>query len=258
MNLEPKKELSVILPVYNGEMIFEKNFRSLHSYLNQNNWDFEIVAVNDGSTDGTLQKLNALQRQYDRVKVVSYEENRGKGYAIKQGSHFLEKSNVVLMDSDLPSTIDLSHLDTLFEKVNTCDVVVASRFHLKAQMKRKWHRQFVSFCHRHIVRIFFPTLMTTDPNVGFKVFTKSCLQKIVPFTNLNHWSWDLQALVCSQDQGYRIEEIPFNWIEEYETTSVRLLKDSISEFSGIWYIKYQQLRGHFQKTKRQEHATSRP
>ncbi|MCH7562965.1 MAG: glycosyltransferase [Gemmatimonadetes bacterium] len=235
-------ELSVIVPVYNEADKLEENVRVLHDHLASTALRFEVIVCIDGSTDESFDIAHALSTSLPSVEVVGYPVNRGRGYAIKYAAEHLRGSRVVYMDSDLPSTIDLSHLDTMLSYLERYDIVIASRFHRDAKVKRKWHRAVVSVVYRMIVSVVFPGFRVTDPDVGFKGFQRDVFDRIVPYTTLNGWSWDLEFLVSADILGYSIEEFPFNWVEHYERTSVGIVRDSFLEFIGLLYIRLKSFR----------------
>lgn len=230
-------ELSVVLPVYNEADKLEKNVRSLHEYLVPSGIKFEIVICNDGSIDDSFRIARKISGELPDVQSIGYEVNRGRGYAIKFCAKYLRGFYIIYMDADLPSTIDLRHLDKMVDYLKHDDIVIASRFHPQANIKRKWHRAFIGIVYRMIVRVVFRGFPVTDPDVGFKGFRRNVYAEVIPYTDLNGWSWDLQFLVNAFNFGFTIKEFPFTWVEDYERSSVNIIKDSFLELTGLIYIK---------------------
>lgn len=230
-------ELSVILPIYNEVDKLEKNIKVLYEYLHTMGINFEIIISNDGSTDRSPQIAKEISGQLKNVYAIGYKINEGRGHAIKYSEKYLNGDLVIFMDIDLPSTIDLSYLDKMYALLKQYDIVIASRFHRDAKIKRKWHRAFVSFVYRIIAKIVFRGFKVTDPDVGFKGFRRNVFREVIKYTNLNGPSWDLQFLVNAFNFGFTIKEFPFNWIENYERTAVNIIKDCLLEFIGLIYIK---------------------
>lgn len=230
-------ELSVILPVFNEADKLEDNVNALYEHLQSIGVEFEIVICNDGSTDksGKIAEIIAGKRR--NVTAVGYDINRGRGYAIKYAEKYLRGQEVIYMDTDLPSTIDLAYLDKMIYCLKANDVVIASRFHPDSKIRRKWHRALVSIVYRSIVKMFFRDFKITDPDVGFKGFRRNVLTEVIKYTDLNRWSWDLQFLVTAFHLGFTLKEFPFDWVENYERTSTNIVKDSIHELAGLIYIK---------------------
>lgn len=230
-------ELSVILPVYNEADKLAKNVRRLHEYLASTGVKFEIVICNDGSIDDSSRIAKQISDELPNVQSIGYKANRGRGYAIKFCATYLRGPFIVYMDVDLPSAIDLRHLDRMVDYLKHDDIVIASRFHPEAKIKRKWHRAIIGIVYRMIVRVVFRDFPVTDPDVGFKGFRRNVFTEIIKYTDLNGWSWDLQFLVNAYNFGFSIREFPFHWTEDYERTSVALFKDALLEFISLVYIK---------------------
>lgn len=230
-------ELSVILPVYNEADKLEKNIKVLYEYLHTMGVNFEIIISNDGSTDKSPQIAKGISEQLKNVYAIAYKTNKGRGYAIKYCEKYLNGNLVMFMDTDFASTIDLAYLEKMYALLKQYDIVIASRFHRDAKIKRKCHRAFVSFAYRMIVKIVFRGFKVTDPDVGFKGFRRNVFREVIKYTDLDGWSWDLQFLVNAFNFGFSIKEFPFNWVESYERTTVNIIKDSLFEFIGLIYIK---------------------
>lgn len=234
-----KVDVSLVLPVYNeakrGKL--EINVSALDKYLKENDFSYEIIITDDGSTDNTKELAKGLIGRFPKLKVIGYDQNQGRGAALKNIRDHVSGDKIIYMDSDLPASIDLEHLRKICDALDESDISIASRFHPDTTIVRKWHRAFISIVYRFIVRCVFIGFPVTDPDVGFKGFRTKTFKKVIPWTNLQHWSWDLQFLITAFNMGYKIKEIPFNWVEEYDSTTVNILRDSVSEFFGLLYIK---------------------
>ena len=239
-------KVSIILPVYNGSSYIGESLSLLSDFCHNKFLDFQLIVVNDGSTDSSLDIIKKSGRLLKlNLTQISYDKNRGRGFAIKKAilSGVLKFEDVIILDSDLPLTIDLSQMVKAVEGLKTHDIVVMSRYHQDSKVVRKTHRRILSACHRFLVRSILPKMLSKDADVGFKAFKFTFLKECTPYTNLNRWSWDLQALIFASYNDYKIRDYPFHWIEEYEETTVRLLKDSLDELIGIFYIRWQLFSG---------------
>ena len=88
-------ELSVVIPIYNEEKIIVPNLKKIEKYLQKGGGHYEIIAVNDGSNDGTLKQIQSLE--HDHFKIVSYKKNQGKGYAVQQGVLAAKYENILFL-----------------------------------------------------------------------------------------------------------------------------------------------------------------
>ena len=238
MSLSSK--VSIILPVYNSSEFIEASISRLKNFCQQNFSDFQIIVVNDGSEDNSRELLERLKSKID-FKLFTYPVNRGKGYAVKCviASGDIGYDNVIIIDSDLPQALNLQQMVLTLKSLEEYDVVVMSRYHKDSKVLRKGHRKFLSAAHRMLVRLILPKVQSTDVDVGFKGFKRSFLENCLEYTSLNRWSWDLQALSFAFYNNYKVIDLPLQWEENYQQTTVRWVTDSIDEFCGIFYIRWQ-------------------
>ena len=230
--------ISFIFPLYKQEHVLKKSITLLQQYLSENLQEkYEIILCIDGSPGGDLQIASQLGEQFKTVRIISYKKNMGRGYAIKYAGMSAKGEYIVYMDCDLVEVNYLKYIDEMIQKVKVNDVVIASRFLPESNSVRKWKRKLISKSYRILIQIIFRDFHVTDPDVGFKGIQKECFQNINLMCNLNGPSWDLQFLVNAHMEGYKITEFPFQYIENYELTTVNLLTGSIIEFLGLIYIK---------------------
>ncbi|MCX7956210.1 MAG: glycosyltransferase family 2 protein [Patescibacteria group bacterium] len=173
------KKISIIVPVYNEERFIEKTIKAVIK-SNTLNLKKEIIIVNDGSTDNTLNILKKIKSKHKNIKIINNKTNQGKGYSLKQGFLASTGDIVLVQDADLEySPSDYPFLLSPFLK-NEADVVYGSRF-----ISDRPHR-VLYFWHYLINQILttFSNILTnlnlTDMETGFKVFKGSLIRKIAP------------------------------------------------------------------------------
>lgn len=229
-----------VVPFYNNEKNLRKNILLLHHFLEVNlAGDFEIVLCNDGSTDASLAIARQIGRAHPEIRVVGYEVNRGRGYAVRFAALFCSGGQLIFSDLDLPKTTDLTHILRIKEGLKDHHLVVGSRFLRESDTRRIWLRGAVGRAHRFFVRLLFPRLKIKDPDAGFKGFDLAWLQKMCGVSRMDRWSWDLEVLAIARANGLSITEIPIDWNERHEArvSSVRLIRDAWEEFSGMLKIR---------------------
>lgn len=106
MEVPKDNELSIVLPVFNEEAIIDKTIREIYDYAKSFIGNVEIIAVNDGSTDGTLRVLDQSAYSLSNLKIVSHAHNRGYGEALRSGIKAAQNPWVLLMDADGQFHID--------------------------------------------------------------------------------------------------------------------------------------------------------
>ena len=167
-----KIELSVVLPVYNEEKRIVNGLDHFYSYLKKQKFPWEIIVVNDGSTDSTLKVVKNVAKAKRNIKIISYEKNRGKGYAICQGV----KNSVgeYILFSDIDHSVPIQTIETFFNYFHkSLPVIIGSRRVSGAVIKK--HQSFI----RETLGRGFTSIvqLIIDPQIkdatcGFKAFKK--------------------------------------------------------------------------------------
>ena len=193
-------DLSLILPVYNGEAYIEKNLASLKGILEEQQIDYEIVVVSDGSKDRTIERMKAVNG--DRIYHVHYHDNRGKGYAIRHGFQHSRGSLVGFIDSDFD--IDPNCLIRAYRTITSenADVVVGSKLHPESEVDYPLTRKLFSYCYRRLNGLLFD-LRIKDTQVGMKVYRREVLEEVVPIAKKNRFAFDVELLALAEHFGYK-------------------------------------------------------
>ena len=201
------KKISIICPFYNEESIIKKAVKELVDVLNTSDYDFELILVNDGSTDSSLIEIDDITSSNSNVKVVSYLQNQGRGYAIKAG---IDSSSG---DIIITTEIDLSWGQTIIEDIinkfsedSSVDVVIASPNLKKGGYKNvPLHRVFISKFGNIILRMLFTKKITM--NTGMTRGYKRTIIKNMNFEEKGK-EFHLEALLKLFSIGSKIVEIP--------------------------------------------------
>lgn len=167
--------LSVIMPVYNEQdnidFAIEKTIEKSGKFKK-----FELVVIDDGSTDGTSQKLIDLSMKYDKLVVLRHDKNQGLAQSLKDG--FLKASNdyILFNSADLP--LNPKDVINMFDKNNKFDLLVIER---KKYLGATLWRKLISFCNRIILHIFFPLALIDIADCNFTfIVKKEILKNIFP------------------------------------------------------------------------------
>ena len=232
-------DLTIILPVFNGADFLRAEVGHLLQAPELQDCCYEVLLCNDGSLDKTATIMAELEERYPQVRAIGYTPNRGRGHAVRFAAQQVRGNYVLMLDADLPRTLDLRLLRQLYQACQQSDIVLASRYHKESRIRRKPHRALVSRLHRALVRLFFPRFPVRDPDIGCKLFRRDVLRQAATAAQCDGWSWDLQMLVWAWTQGFRIRELPFVWEEDYSQSTVSLIRDVITEFCGLFLVRYQ-------------------
>ena len=207
--------MSVIIPAYNEENRLPKTLKAVDQYLKKQDYEYEILAVNDGSKDKTAEMVRRLESQIKGLRLLDNEQNHGKGYAVRQGMLGAKGDFRVFMDADNSTSID--HIEKMwpeFEAGN--DVVICSR-DLKESVistKQSWWRIRLGNIFNLMVQIFSGLWGLWDTQCGFKGFSSRGAQDIFSRARINRWAFDVEVLVIAKKLGYNMKEIPVIWVND--------------------------------------------
>jgi glycosyltransferase involved in cell wall biosynthesis len=211
------KLFSIFIPCYNEEKTLKRNIEKVVKFLDINKFNYELILVDDCSTDNTQIVMINLARRYPNVHYLSYKgrkpsrrENLLKSFKYAEGEY------IIYMDEDLSTD-----LKCLFDLTNILlleadSIVIGNRYHKDSKVKRSVKRYIISKGLNWFTRVLFFTGIK-DHFIGFKGFPKKQLFKIIKKTGIGKkdrsmW-WDAEALVEAQKLGYEIRTIPVKWKE---------------------------------------------
>lgn len=202
-----RKKVSVIMPVYNEEECIHSGILETTRTLNSLGYDYEIIVVDDGSTDHTYQEATKTSSALGKIKVVKSISNQGKGGALKYGFRFVKGDFVVFLDGDLD--LHPRGIETFFEimRKTGSDVVVGSKRHRLSIINYPLTRRMFSFFYHLMVGILF-RLCITDTQVGLKLWKYEVLEKILPKVLIKKYAFDLELLANARRLGYKVREAP--------------------------------------------------
>jgi len=209
------KNISIIFPAYNEAERIGPTLKSFHNYLTAKNVTFEIIVVDDGSTDNTIKYVESLQQEIPNLIVIPSEKNSGKGHAVRIG--MLAAQGNIRLFSDADGSTPVEEMAKVLEPLvlETADISIGSRYlalseiaHAQPYFRRVWSR----FANRVVQKILLPGIV--DPHCGFKAFTAEAATKIFSQCKIDEWSFDLEVLTLARSLHFRINEIPVKWAND--------------------------------------------
>lgn len=233
--------LSIIVPVYNEEKRMKKGVEKIFRFIDEQKFTVECIIVNDGSTDITLQMLQALK--HPSLKIISYERNRGKGYAVRKGIKSAKGEYRLFLDIDMSTPIEEFHKFLPFLK--RYDVVIGSR--RVRESKILVHQPFLRERMGAVFTFLSATILSvavSDFTCGFKCFSKKASQIVFSLGSLDGWGFDSEIIFLSQKKGFAIKEVPVVWKNDTQTRVV-LLKDVFLSFWDLLTIRINELSGKY-------------
>jgi glycosyltransferase involved in cell wall biosynthesis len=201
--------LTAVVPVYNGGEEIVENVGVIRRVLAEGlpGEDIEVIVVSDGSIDATAEQLLAVRGEAG-IRVIHYDRNLGKGYAVKAGSLAARGDWVALIDADLdldPSSIP-SYLDVA--RREGLDFAIGSKRHPESVVHYPRTRRIASWCYQQLNRLLF-RLDVRDTQVGLKVFSRRVVDDVMPLLLVKQFAFDLELLAVAKALGYgRMKELP--------------------------------------------------
>lgn len=230
--------LSVIVPAYNEGQVIMNNLIEIRKALEPYIDSFEILAVDDGSSDNTKEEILKASSVYKEIKYAGYEKNRGKGGAIKHGVSAASGDVIGFIDADLDLAPD--HIVRFLEHMDKtgCDVVIGSKMHKDSNLEYPAARKFVSWGYYIILKVLFG-MKTKDTQTGIKIYKAPLVKKIAPELKVSGYAFDIEVLALCAAEGAVIEEMPVNIVFKRNGSFGRIrLKDIFTMFFdtvGIWW-----------------------
>jgi len=192
-------KISLVLPASNEEENIGHVLAEAGHVLERVAEDYEIIVVNDGSTDGTQTVLERLSQGDRRIVILRHERRKGYGASLKRGLAVATGEAVFFTDAD--QQFDLEELPLLLEWIPRYDIVVGYR----RKRLDGIGRRFLGWAWSKIVRLFF-RLKVRDVDCAFKLFTKEALDSI-PIASVGAFV-NTEILVRATKRGFRIKEVP--------------------------------------------------
>lgn len=198
--------LSVIIPAFKQEKTIVKNIQKINQVLNKIRYDYEIIVIVDGNIDKTYKKAKKLKSS--KIKVFKFEQNQGKGRAIRFGMQKAKGDYIMFLDAGME--IDPNGISMLMEHLEwyDADIILGSKRHLVSVVKYPLDRKILSVGYYWLVKILF-RLKVKDTQAGIKIFRKKVLKKILPLLSIKHYAFDIEILAVANKYNFkRIYEAP--------------------------------------------------
>ncbi|MEJ5202309.1 MAG: dolichyl-phosphate beta-glucosyltransferase [Anaerolineales bacterium] len=237
-----KPFLSLILPAHNEEHRLPKTLSQAYDFFQKQSYSVEIVVVENGSQDRTLELAQSFTQQIPYLHVI-HEDRRGKGLAVKRG--ILEAKGEYRFIADVDFSMPIEEINRFIPpQLPELDVAIASR---EAPGAVRYNEP----PYRHLTGRIFNTLVRLvalpglqDTQCGFKCFRAAVAEDIFPYQTISGWTFDVEVLYIARLRGYRIVEIPIPWYFD-ANSKVRVMKDSIQMALDLLAIRRNHLRGFY-------------
>lgn len=233
---------SIVIPVYNEERRIPKSIDQIFDFFNNFGAEAEIIFVSDGSTDATAKILSEYRGKYP-FELISYAENKGKGYAIKQGALAAKGDWVIFFDIDLATPLEEFNHFLRFKKPED-KIIIGSRRLQNSAIKRyeSGLRTFLGQGFTKLSNFLVPDI--TDFTCGFKCFSKEAAQKIFSVAQIDRWGFDTELLYIAKLKSIPVRQMPVSWAHD-DDSRVKVFKAILSSLRELIQMKVNQLKGRY-------------
>ena len=243
---EVEPTLSVIVPVYDQAGVIAENVRTIRERIAAGyDEPFEVIVVSDGSVDGTAERM--IESELPGVKVLYYDRNLGKGYAVKTGAREARGRWVAFIDCDLdldpaalPGYVETAQRDGL-------DFAIGSKRHPESNVHYPRSRVVTSWMYQQLVRLLF-RLDVRDTQVGLKVFRREVAREVVPLLLVKRFAFDIELLAVARAFGFdRIREMPITLDYRFTGSGVRSAAALHAVVDTLAVFYRLRILGHYQR-----------
>mgnify|MGYP002510135594 CR=1 FL=1 len=210
--------VSLIIPAYNEEKEIGRTLTCCKEYLSHYLPNHQLIVVDDGSTDHTLEEIQCVKG----IHILSYPQNRGKGYAVRQGMRLAGGEAVFFTDADLPYRLE--HLLSAVQLIEKgADVVIGCR-----DQAREGYPLIRKFLSRGCQTLSAWVLQSDsyDTQCGFKGVSRRVARELLPLAQIDDFGFDIELLYLAEKYGLNIKSIPVVMSQQRRDTHVHYLSDS--------------------------------
>lgn len=234
--------LSIIIPAHNEEKRLPLAFSKIDKYLKKQKYSYEVLVVENGSHDKTVEVVKAFAKKHPYVRLLVVN-TRGKGLAVKAGMLKALGEYRFICDSDLSMPIEeISKF--LPPVVKGYDVMIGVR-------EGEGAKRIGEPLKRHLIgRVFNFIIKLTilpefeDTQCGFKMFKAGAAEELFPIQKINGIGFDIELIFLAKKKGLKIKEIPIVWYFDADSR-MKLFKDSLNALVEIWKIKLSWWKGEY-------------
>ncbi|NMC63449.1 MAG: glycosyltransferase family 2 protein [SAR324 cluster bacterium] len=226
-------EISVVIPAYNEYRRLPPTLLDIINYFEQANRDYEIIVVDDGSSDQTAELVEKFNLVRPQIRLIRILRNKGKGNAVKEGVLAAVAPKILFADADGSTPIqEFERLEAVLD--SGADIVIGSRAlpSKETTVRTRWYRKcFGRLFNSFVNWLILPGL--SDTQCGFKLFRSAAAKFVFTRQRSRGFSFDVELLYIARKAELHIVEVPVNWTNVPDS-KVNLLIDSAKMFRDLF------------------------
>ena len=230
-------DLSVVVPAYNEAERLPATLLTLREYLSTYPGSYEVLIINDGSSDETPAIVENAQSSWPQLQIVAMGVNSGKGAAVRTGMLMARGRLRLFSDADTATPIrELAKLEAALDEFGAGVAIAARTIPGSAILSpTPWHRALMSWGYSWLVRhLLLPDLH--DTQCGFKLFEAHAAEACFARLTCRRFGFDVEVLFAAKQRGIKIVEVPVEW-RNSQGSKVNSIRDSLQMFLDLWRLK---------------------
>ncbi len=244
----PTLDFSLVIPAYNEEKRILPTILSANNFLRDHFDSFEILIVNDGSSDNTQNVIENLMKDFSNLRIINLDKNKGKGFATKRGILDAKGKTILYADADGAAPIEES--SRLLKAIeNGANLAIGSRARFSADTKVETllYRKFLGRIFNGFVNLLILPGVA-DTQCGFKMFNSATAFTLFTNVTSDNFSFDVEVLFLARKAGCKIIEVPINW-SNISGSKVNVLSDSFNMFFDIIKFRLKEILGGYKSSR---------
>jgi len=230
-------DISIVIPAYNEAKRLKSFLSRLISYCKIQKRIYEIIVVDDGSSDNTFEVSESFRQEFSNLHTIKIKGNRGKGYAVKAG--FLKATGNLRLFLDADGSVGPEEIERNIRYIldEGYDIFIGSRVlkDEKQSLDIRWYRKIIGTIFNFLVQAFLFKKIK-DTQCGFKIFKKDVVVPLFSRSYLEGFGFDIEILYLAYKMGYRVKEAPVSW-HHAKGSKIDLFTDSVKMFFNILQVR---------------------
>ena len=229
-------DVSIVVPCYQEEKHLRESVGAIYTLLNTSKYKFEVIFVDDCSTDKTRDVILSIVKDFPNTKYLFHKTNTGRGGAFIDGVKLAEGRYIGFLDIDL----EVSHvylINIILELENGYDLATVCRHYALTPSPVFILRHILSAGYKKLIHTYLG-VPSMDTETGFKFFRRECIQHLSGVVQNKKWFFDTEVMVYAHFHKYKIKEVNGLFIRRKDKTStVKIIKDTIDYFVELARFK---------------------
>lgn len=233
-------DLSIVIPAYNEAARLPKNLKKLKRWLDSAGFTAEVVVVVEKSKDQTATLARRVVKDDARFKIVANKQQRGKGYAVRQGVKRASGKYVLFMDADFSTSLKcIKSFMNYFAQNPKVDVIIGSRQHQSSHisLRQNYLRQNMGRIFNFIIQQVILSGIK-DTQCGFKAFTGNAARQIFSLQKFNGFAFDVELLYMADWLNHRVAVLPVTWTNS-PSSKVRMTTSTLHMLKDAFVLRWQ-------------------